>query len=161
MPVGGELLFGRTGNFLEPADDTAPCLGPEHATHDRVAVALRQVRPERVSVPVRKISRVVELLQRRQTIVPRCVAYPHHRVRSGWTNRQVFGHAFDEPSRQREHVRLRAFRDVDLERMRDLVPEHVIGLAEAGRERHRNPRLVAFGEAAGTLARRSGRQVGL
>ena len=45
-----------------------------------------------------------------------------------------------------------ALRDVDLERVRDLVAEHVVGLAEAGGKRHRDARLGPLGQAAGALA---------
>ena len=75
--------------------------------------------------------------------------------------RQVLGHPLDEPARQRERVLLGPLGDVDLERVRDLVAEHVVGLAEAGGKRHRDARLAALGEAAGAFGRRSGRQVGL
>ena len=66
-----------------------------------------------------------------------------------------------KPARQRERVLLDPLGDVDLERVGDLVAEHVIGLAEPGRERHRDARLEALGQTAGAFRRRGGRDVGL
>jgi hypothetical protein len=121
----------------------------------------REEGPERVTVAIREIARIPELLDGRQRVVERRVAQPHLGIRVHRAERQELGHPLDEPPGQRERVTLDAFRDVDLERVRDLVPEHVVGLAEAGDEGHRNARLRPLGEAADAFARRPRREVGL
>jgi hypothetical protein len=161
VPVAGDAVGGVAGDRLETADHPAAGLGAQHAPDDAVAVFCRQVGPEGVAVPVRKVARVVELRQGRQPIVPGGITDPHQGVRVRGTERQVLRHPLDEPAWERECVLLDRLGDVDLERVRDLVAEHVIGFAQPRRERHGDPRLVAFRETAGALARRARRQVRL
>ena len=56
---------------------------------------------------------------------------------------------------------MRALPDIDLKRVHELVADHVIGLAEARRERQDDARFEAFGKAAGPFADRAGTHVGL
>ena len=56
---------------------------------------------------------------------------------------------------------MRLLLDVDLERVRQLVADDVIGLTETRRKRHHDARLEALGEPAGPLVHRPGADVGL
>jgi hypothetical protein len=84
--------------------------------------------------------------------------------------RQVLRHALDEPQRQAQRtlprgtvlgVLGRLLRDVELERVHELVAEHVVGLARRAGERQHDAALEHLGEAAGALADLAGRGVGL
>ena len=84
------------------------------------------------------------------------------------SERQVLGHAFDEPERQR--LQARSYRPplhvglpghVVLERVHQLVPQHVIGLGKPARKRQDHAALGAFGHAAGALADLAVEHVGL
>ena len=88
-------------------------------------------------------------------MVNRRVAQPHRRERIRRTERQILGHPFDEPAGKIERALARAFLDVDLERVGDLVTEDVIGLAKPGGKRHDDARFEALGESAGAFTRRA------
>ena len=94
------VLPGRLANPRE----RAARLRSQDLAENVVAVAGGQERPERVAVAVREVLRVVELLERRQPVVRRGVAQPHRRVAIAGAERQVLGHAFDEPAGQDERV---------------------------------------------------------
>ncbi len=160
VPLPPKLLPIQAGRLLEPGQRAAR-FRPQDAPQDVIAIPPRQVRPERVAVSIRKVARVVELLERRETAVVRRIAQPHRRMPVAGPEREVLGHAFDKPRRKREGIVPGALRDVDLERVRDFVAKHVVGRPQSGRKRHRNPRLRPLGEAACSLGRRPGRDVRL
>ena len=72
-----------------------------------------------------------------QLFVQRRVAQPHGRVRIVRAERQVLGHALDEPQRQ---IQVRA-EDVVLKRVHQLVAEHVIGFRGPAADRHHDAAL--------------------
>ncbi len=108
---------------------------------------------------------VVELVDVRQLFATRRFAHPHRRVGIGRTDGQVLRHPLDEPQGQRE--RADGSRadvgpgDVVLERVHQLVPEHVIARLDWTGKRQHDPALVGFGHAAGTLAELTHDGVGL
>jgi hypothetical protein len=58
---------------------------------------------ECVTVPIREVPGIIELLERRQRVpaaVRQSPAHPHGGLGRLRSYRQVFGHAFDEPKRQ-------------------------------------------------------------
>ena len=81
------------------------------------------------------------------------------------TDRQVLRHALDEPQRQREGAhRARAdvrVGDVVLERVDELVAEHVVTGLDRPRERQHDAALVGLGHAAGAFAELAFDGVGL
>ena len=80
------------------------------------------------------------------------VAHPHRRQRILAAEREVLGHTFDEPERQRVEAHQsaagRAFGDVVLEHVHELVAEHVIVVGVDAGERHDDARAVRLGDAA-------------
>ena len=80
------------------------------------------------------------------------VAHPHRGERIFAAEREVLGHAFDEPERQRvephQSAARRAFRDVVLKDVHELVAEHVVVVGVDARERHDDARPVRLRDAA-------------
>ena len=72
------------------------------------------------------------------------VAHPHRRERILAAEREVLGHTFDEPERQRveahQSAARRALGDVVLEDVHELVAEHVIVVGVDAGERHDDAR---------------------
>ena len=141
--------------------------GLEDAPHHVVTPAPRNVRPQRLTVAVGEEARVGELLGRRK-LVPHCVAHPHRCVGVDGAHRQVLGHAFHEPQRVAHDRRYAGHygaaalaRDVELERVHQLVTQHVVGLGERAREREHYTALEDLGHAAGALADAPLQRIGL
>ena len=104
-------------------------------------------------------------MDRRQLVPADGVANPH---RGEWVvtaDREVFGHALDEPERQTcETLKAAAasrLGDVVLERVHELVSEHVVSIPIRARERHDHPVLQRFGHTTGAFADEPGQRVGL
>jgi hypothetical protein len=87
---------------------------------------------------------------------PGRLAHPHRRVRILRTDGQVLGHSLDEPQRQPQragHVGADVGAgDVVLERVHQLVAEHVVGRLERAGKRQHDPPLEGLGHAARPLA---------
>ena len=112
--------------------------------------------PEGVAVAIREVARVVQLVDVGQLLAAGRLAHPHRRMRIDRADRQVLGHALDEPQRQIQGAAVAGadvgVGDVVLERMDQLVAEHVVGeLDRTGQRQHDTP-LVGFGDTAGSLA---------
>ena len=116
------------------------------------------VRPERLAPAIGEVLRVVQLLDRTAAcLLLRRVAQPHRGVRIDRTERQVLRHAFDEPERQAfgpvlPGCGVRVRRHVELERVHQLVADHVIGVGERAAERQDDPPPQRLGDAAGAFA---------
>ena len=133
----------------------------EDAADRLVAPPPGYVGPERVSVAIGEIARVTEAADARQAAVARRVAHPHRGVRVVRAQREVFGHAFDEPERQAERAAVPASEHVELERVDQLVTENVVRLRErTGRGQH-DAALQDLGDAARRLAQLAVDRVGL
>ena len=80
------------------------------------------------------------------------VAHPHRGERIVAAEREVLGHTFDEPERQRveahQAAARRAFGDVVLEDVHELVAEHVIVVGVDAGERHDDAGAVRLRDAA-------------
>ena len=140
--------------------------GREHGADDLVAPPAADVGPERLAPAIREVFRVVEVLDLRKRFLPRRVAQPHRRVRVDRTNREVLGHPLDEPERQPVGAGFpwRAVGprgDVELERVHQLVADHVVGVGERSAHRQHDPPADRFGDAARALADLSLDGVGL
>ena len=144
-----------------------------------VAVAAGDVGPERLSPAIGEVTAVVEILDGGQAVDapllvlaillverPGGVAQPHRGVRIDWPQREVLGHALDEPQRDlrgavlaRRRVGVR--RHVELEGVDELVAEDVIGVGERSAERQHDAAAQRLGDAAGALAELALNRVGL
>ena len=118
-----------------------------------IAPASADVRPQRLTVAVREEARIGrELLDRRELVAHDGVAHPHRRERILAAEREVLGHSFDEPERKRveahQTAARRAFGDVVLEDVHELVAEHVVVVGVDAGERHDDARAVRLGDAA-------------
>ena len=125
----------------------------QHHADDFVTPSSAHVRPERLAPAVRKVLRIVEVLDLRQGFLARGVAHPHRRVRVDRTDRQVLGHAFDEPQRETMGAGFTGRRvgpggDVELERVHELVADHVIGVGERTAHRQDDAPPDRLGDAA-------------
>ena len=123
--------------------------------HGAVAPAAADVRPQRLPVAIREEARVVgELLDRREVVALGRVAQPHRRERIVASEREVLGHALDQPERQgaepREAARSR-LGDAVLEDVHELVAEHVIVVRVDAGERHDDAGAQPLGHAARAL----------
>ncbi len=130
--------------------------GAEHVPDGAVAVLAGDVRPQRLAVSIRKVLGVVELIDGRQLLAPRRLPHPHRGVRIDRADGEVLGHALDEPERQRQRAgRARAHvgaGDVVLERVDELVPEHVIARLDRPGERQDDTSFVSLCYAARPFA---------
>jgi len=72
----------------------------EQRPYGLVTVFAANERPQRVAVAIREILWIIQVVDRREFLAPRCVAHPHRRLRIDRTDRQIFGHPLDEPERQ-------------------------------------------------------------
>jgi hypothetical protein len=81
---------------------------------------------------------------------PLRIAHPHRGLRIIGADREVLGHALHEPQRHAKRA-VGSSRDVELERVHDLVPEHVVGVGKAGRKRQHDAPLACIGETPGAL----------
>ena len=84
------------------------------------------------------------------------------------TDREVFGHAFDEPKRQPQRRRdgrlaecLALTRHVELKRVDHLVTQHVVGLSQRTSERQHHAPLEDLGHTPSGFARSAANGVGL
>ncbi len=106
-----------------------------------------------------KVLRVVEIAQRRQLLAEGGVAQPHGRLGVDGTEREVLGHPLDEPQRVgQDPGRLAGVRarigagHVELERVDELVPEHVVGIGERSGHGQDDAPLERLGDPPGALA---------
>jgi len=139
---------------------------PQDVSDRGVAEAAGDIRPERLAVSVREVSRVVELADRGQRVALRRVPEPHRGVRVDGPEGEVLRHPLDEPQRQARGARhaeaARSLpRDVKLKRVHQLVADHVVRFGERARERQHDPPLHSLGDAARALAERSRNRVRL
>ena len=133
---------------------------PGHERPEGLTPAVREVLP----LPGRQVT------QRRETTVAgRGIPHPHGRVGIDRADRQVFGHPLDEPQRKQERRRAaktdtalaRQACDVKLERVNELVPDHVIRLVEGAREWKHDASLQDLRHTARGLADLPEHRVGL
>jgi hypothetical protein len=97
-----------------------------------------------VAEPVRKVTRVVEVFDVREFSAKRSVAQEHRGVHVRGAEREVLGHALDEPERRADGEAERLV----LKRVDDLVPQHVIGFTQARGEGQHDAPPQAFRDAA-------------
>jgi hypothetical protein len=121
-----------------------------------------------VTVPVREVLRVAELADRRQLLILHRLAHPHRRLHVHGADREVLGHPLDEPQREPQRPRdVRArdrparTRQVELERVHELVPQDVVRLGERAGEGQDDPALEELGDAAGPFPHLAGEHVRL
>lgn len=140
----------------------------QHVAHRVVAPGPGDVRPERVAVSVGEEIRVVEPVDTRHLLASGRIANPHRGVGVDRSEREVFGHSFDEPQRKHHHtrtlrvpLRVAPRGHVVLERVHQLVAEDVIGLGQAAREGHDDAPLVHFGHTPSAFSHFARERVGL
>jgi hypothetical protein len=80
VPLARQLLRIDPRRLFHASNHTAP-FRTQHGRNYLVAEACAQVRPQRMTEAVREIARVVELLERRQSLVQRRIPHPHRGVR--------------------------------------------------------------------------------
>ena len=135
--------------------------------HPRVAPAPADEGPERVAPAIREEARVApQVLDLGELVVEDRVPQPHRRVRVLASDRQVLGQPLDDPERQALEPLLAArhrdlLGDVVLERVHELVAQHVVRVAHRLGERHDDPVLEALREPARRLREGRGRGVRL
>ena len=149
--------------------------GAQHLPHDGIAPASRHVGPERLTPPVREEVGVLEIADARKTVLLLValglldrVAHPHRGVGIDRAEREVFGHALDEPQGHPDRGGHRALAhrpdvpgDVELEGVDQLVAEHVIGLGQRPRHRQHDAPLEDLRDSACPLAHLAFEDVGL
>ena len=121
--------------------------GAIHLDDLTIAPAAADVRPQRLAVAIREEARIGgELLDRRELVAHHGVAHPHRGERILASEREVLGHAFDEPERKRveahQSAARRSFGDVVLEDVNELVAEDVIVVRVDAGERHDDARSI-------------------
>ena len=120
--------------------------------HDRtITPAPADIRPQGLAVPVREEPRVrVELVDGRELLPFRRVAQPHGRQRIVAAEREILGHAFNEPERKRvealEATRSR-FRYTVLKHVHQFVAKDVVVVRVDAGKRHHHTRPQTFGHA--------------
>ena len=160
---GGPELAGQTGEIVARIGRR-----PDERRDRAVAIPGADVGPERVPPAVGKVSRVVEIADVRQFLAQRGVAQPHRRLAVHRPEREVLRHPFHEPEGKLQDVgclgdrfaRILA-RQVELERVHELMPEHVIGVGQRARHGQDDAALEGLGESAGALADEPFHGVGL
>jgi hypothetical protein len=110
---------------------------PHERGNHSIAVLRSDERPERMAPAVREILRVVEVLDLGQLLANGGVAKPHSGLGINRSQREVLGHALDEPERKIDDARRRGrrvawvvARHVELEGMDQFVAEHMICVGE-------------------------------
>ena len=133
-------------------------------TNRLIAEAAADVGPERLAPPVRKVLRVIQVVDRRQLFLAGGVAQPHRGVWIDRPQRQVLGHAFDEPQGKALGAvlsgrRVRVCGDVELEGVHELVSDDVVGIGEGTAERQHDAPPHRLSHAAGAFTHLSGDDV--
>ncbi len=161
VPLLRQFLVVHPENLLERVL-IAPVVaraGAQQVADGALAVLAGDEGPERLAVAVREVLGVVQVLDVGELLAAGCFAHPHRGVRIDRTDRQVLGHPFDEPERQRQGARRVAAHvrpgDVVLERVHQFVPDYVIGGRNRTGQGKNDTALVGFRDAAGALADRS------
>ncbi len=90
----------------------------------------------------------------RQPFAAHHVSKPEPSLGIRRSTRQVFGHPFDEPQRLPRAAAVAA-RDVELERVDDLVSEYAIGLGHRRRKRHHDAPARGFSDAADAVGQQA------
>ena len=167
LPLGGEIFFVHAQHTFD-RHRRAAGRGPlvEHPADRVVAPPSGDIGPERLAPAIRKILRVIEVVDCRQLVVGDRVTKPHRRVRIDRAERQVFGHAFDEPEWQSFRAgpagaARQLIRDVVLKSVHQLVADDMVGVGKGPCQRQHNPPAHRFGDAARALAELSLDGVGL
>ena len=137
------------------------CLALQTLRDHIVAESLGEIHPQRLPVSIGEEGGIVELIETRQRILLDRIAQPHRRIRIDLADGEIFRHPFHEPERQRRHRPAGPLQDVSLERVDQLVPEHVIGFAEAGGKRQHDASFLVLRDAADAVAQVAGDDVGL
>ena len=167
MPRLGQLLRLDPQHVLERGIDVAGARGGRQQLSDHlIAPSPADIRPQRLTPPVRKVLRVVQILDRRQLLLSRGIANPQRGVRVHGPDRQVLGHPLDEPQRQTIGAGpsgrvIRSRRHVELKRMHELVADHVVRVGERTGERQHDASLQWLGHAARAFANLAADDVGL
>ena len=140
----------------------------EHRPDDAVAPASGDVRPEGLAPAIREVLGVVELIESTAACPSSRAASRIHIAVCGST--WPIDRYSAMPSTNHSGRRSRPLRvapscwlwlgDVVLERVHQLVPEHVVGFRERPEHRHHDPPPQSFGHAAGAFAD-AGHDVGL
>jgi hypothetical protein len=160
VPVGGQGV--RVGAELPSQSiEVRPWIGgrSEERGHRAVAVLCADESPEGVAPAVGKVAGVIEIADVRQLLPHRRVAHPHRGLRVHAAERQVLRHSLGEPQRELQDVRRGGHRlagigagEIELERVYELVTEHVIGLGEGAGHRQHDAALQGFRDAARPFA---------
>ena len=123
-----------------------------------VAPAPADVGPERLAPAVGEVLRVVEILDRRQLVAARTASRSHIAVfgSTGPSDRYSampsMNHSGSRSTPVSPAHRVRARRDVVLERVHELVADHVVGVGQRPAEREDDAPLQRLGDAARALA---------
>ncbi len=151
----------RPDGFMPASDRAALGFRLQTPCDNVLAEAARQIRPQRLSVAIRKPARISQLVDPRQLILSCGIAQPHRRIRIDASNRQVLRHAFDEPQGQRRHRPAALAQDLALKRVNELVSQDVVGFSEPRGKRKHDAALLVLGHAADALAEETRNHVGL
>ena len=169
VPLGGQRLGVEAEHRLHRALNVALGTGrPQHLPDDAVAPTPRHVRPERMAVAIGEEVGVVEAVDGRHCVPGRRFADPHRSVAVDGTDRQVLGHAFNEPQRQRLQARsnwpalqIDLPRHVVLKGVHQLVTDDVVGLGQPARKGQDDAAFPTLGHATRALADLTVERVGL
>ena len=160
MPLVGQRGGVDARNARDARHGAAFLVAFQHAPNEIVAEAAREIRPQRLPEAIRRRARAAQLLERRQRVALRRVANPCSRERIVRADRQVLGHAFRKP--QRHHHRPLLFsQDIHLERVHELVANHVIGFGQPRRKRQHDAAPNRFGHAADAFVEEFRDHIGL
>ena len=132
MPVGNQTVRRPVRHLLERCLHVAAAAGgAKQRSDDVIAVRSAEVGPEGLTPAVREVPRVFQVAELGQAAGADRVPHPHRRVRIHIAQRDILRHPFDEPERDAVercgHVAASDTRDVVLERVGQLVTDHVVG----------------------------------
>ena len=164
MPIADETVGRPVRHLFQCELHVAAAAGrPEQGADDVVAVGAAEVGPERLTPAVGEVSRILEISELRKLAAPHRVAHPHRRVRIHVPERDVLGHSFDEPQGNAVeacgHVAATDTGDVVLERVRQLVTDHMVGFKQRCAHWKNDAPLEALRDAFASLHRKDVRLI--
>ncbi len=168
MPHRHEGIGSDTKHLTDRGIESAPRSGcTEQLRHGFVSPATPDICQERLTVPVREESGIVELTEAGQRVLCRVrkgPAHPHRGQGIDGAERGVFCHAFDEPERElcgRGDAGLPVAGDVILERVGQLVTDDVVEVAQCSADGKDDAPPQRLRDAPGTLPQIAPHRVGL
>ena len=161
VPLGHELVGRQAQHPADRLVHAAHASGGAQQLRDVVvAVGAAHVGQQRLSIAVGEVPRILQLAVARERVADGVLdgaPHPHRGQRRDRAERQVLGHALDEPQRHRGRrgvFRAAAGRTghVVLKGVRELVADDVVQIAQRPAGRQHDPAAQGLGDAASSLA---------